>query len=47
MHSLYPWGLAAALWQKIEIAVRSCNEAVNAGASKHSYRRRRFLAAKL
>jgi hypothetical protein len=40
-------GFAAALWQKIEIAVGSCNEAVNAAADKNSYRLRRFLAAKL
>jgi len=40
-------GFAAALWQKIEIAVGSLNEAVNAAADKNSYGRRRFLAAKL
>jgi hypothetical protein len=40
-------GFAAALWQKIEIAVRSSNEAVNVTAHKNSYRCRRFLAAKL
>jgi len=40
-------GFAVALWQKIAIAVGSCNEAVNAAANKNSYGRRRFLAAKL
>ena len=40
-------GFAVALWQKIAIAVGSCNEAVNAAANKNSYGRRRFLTAKL
>jgi hypothetical protein len=39
-------GFAAALWQKIEIAVRWCNEAVDVAANKNSCRRRIFLAAK-